>query len=164
MGYPYWDLRQGTPPPRPGWVVPQVPTHHPAIQTWLEGRGYTWGTPHHPDLARGTPGTPTIQTWGGMPPPRPGMGYPPCRPEMGNHHTDLEWGTPHWNLGWRTPHPDLGWGTPDWDLGQGTPSQTWDGVPPSPLRCGLTNKLKTVPSPILRMQAVINLSLAKTWN
>ena len=50
--------------------------------------------------------------------------------------------------------PDLGWCTP--------PGQTWDGVPspwtwlgyPPPPRCELTNKLKTVPSPILRMRAV----------
>ena len=48
------------------------------------------------------------------------------------------------------------------------PVQTWNGVPPPPARpwmgypppppprCWLTNKLKTVPSPILRIRAVKN--------
>ena len=54
------------------------------------------------------------------------------------------------------PYPDLGWGTPP-------PIETWDGVCPHPdlgrgtlppSRCELTNKLKTVPSPILRMRVV----------
>ena len=33
------------------------------------------------------------------------------------------------------------------------PSSPYQGTPP-PSRCGLTNKLKTLPSPILRMRAV----------
>ena len=65
----------------------------------------------------------------GTPLARPGIGYSPlARPGMGS-----------------PPRPDLGWGTP--------PRPDW-GTPP-PTRCGLTNKLKTVPSPILRMRAVI---------
>ena len=90
------------------------------------------GTPSQ--VQRGT----LSQVWGGTPSqvwgvPHP-MGYlpgqtwdgvPPC-PDMG-------WGTP--------PHLDLGWGTPPHlDLRWGTPR-----------KCGLTNKLKTVPSPILRI-------------
>ena len=76
------------------------------------------------------PGGPHPDLVGGVPwvpPSRPGMGYPP------------------------PPRPGMGYSPP--------PSQTWDGVPPPdltgyPPRCGLTNKLKTVPSPILRMRAV----------
>ena len=44
--------------------------------------GGTLGTPHHPDLVGGHPGTP----------------YP-----------DLRWGTPYLDLGWGTPYPDLRW-------------------------------------------------------
>ena len=62
------------------------------------------------------------------------------------------------SAGWGTPHLDLEWGTPH-QL-DGVPLWTWDGVPPFPSRCGLTNKLKTVPSPILRMRREKNLSQA----
>ena len=78
-------------------------------------------------------------------------------------------GTPS-SAGWwgRVPHPvqtlngilpSVGWGTTH----PFPPVETWDGVAPpfrpgmrylSPSRCGLTNKLETVPSPILRMRAV----------
>ena len=129
-----------------------------------------WGTPHqqngvppHPELGWGTPlfktwdGVLLIQAWDGVPPQSrpvmgcllsrcglshkvkklpshippisrtgypplfgPGMGYPPSRPGMG------------------TPCPDLGWGTP--------PVQMCDGVPPM-VRCGLSHKVKILPSP-----------------
>ena len=80
-----------------------------------------------------------IQTWlGGTHPDLVG-GYPGYPPQP-----DVGWGTPPWpDLGWGTPQPDLGWDTP--------PRPDWGTPPP---RCGLTNKLKTVPSPILRMRAV----------
>ena len=117
------------PPCRSGLGVPQGT---PTIQTWL-------GYPHHPDLTKEPPphrpdlaGIPlTIQTW---------MGYP-------THHSDLAEVPPTIQTwpGYPPHHPDLarvppppfrpGWGTP-------------------PLWCELTNKLKTVPSPILRMRAV----------
>ena len=41
-----------------------------------------------------------------------------------------------------------------WEQGT-SPTLTWDGVlPPPPSRCGLTHKVKILPSPILRMRAV----------
>ena len=110
------------------------------IQSWWgstpsrPGWRVIWGTHHHPDLAGGYPRVPTtIQTWLGVP-----QGTP--------HHSDLpppsrpDWGTPPtiqiW-LGYPHPHhPDLA------------------GVPPPPSKYGLTNKLKTVPSPILRIRAI----------
>ena len=80
------------------------------------------------------------------PPSRPGMGYPPPpppRPGTGYHHPDLGWGTPPPKTWDRVP-PHT------WD--RVPPTQTWDGVPPSPHKCGL----KVLPSPILRMRAVMN--------
>ena len=73
------------------------------------------------------------------------------------------WGVPPvqtWERG--IPHqldgvpscPDLGRGYPRPDLGSGTPHQL-DGVAPPP-RYELTDKLKILPFPILRMRAVIN--------
>ena len=124
------------------------------------------GVPPPPDLGWGTPhqldGVPPTWTSDGVPPiswmEYPShldlgcgtsiswMGYPPC--------LDLGWGIP---ISWMGYHPclDLGWGTPAWDvvppsrsgMGYPPPVQTWDGVPPPPSMCGLTNKLKTVPSP-----------------
>ena len=68
-------------------------------------------------------------------------------------------------LGGTPPYPGdtyLGQGYPPWlggtYLGQGVPTLVWDtnlrwdGVLPP--RCGQTNKLKLLPSPILRMRAV----------
>ena len=96
---------------------------------------YCGGRVPHPVMVGGTPGTPppTIQTWLGypLPPPsRPGPGGYPRYPPP--HHPDLAGVTPP-----PPHHPDLA----------GLP-------PPPPSRCWLTNKLKTVPSPILRMRAV----------
>ena len=51
-------------------------------------------------------------------------------------------GTPH--------HPDLAGGYPRYP----PPLRPGRSTPPTPSRCGLTNKLKTVPSPFLRMRAV----------
>ena len=102
--------------------------------------------PHHQDLD----GVPPIQTWMGYPPPsRTGLCTPTIQTWLGYpHHPGLArvppsssrpgQGTPH--------HPDL--------AGVPPTIQTWLGYPP-PSRCRLTNKLKTVPSPILRMQVVI---------
>ena len=107
----------------------------PTIQTWLRG---------------GYPGYPlTIQTWmGGTPGTShypdlvrgyPGMEYPP----------DLGQVSPRPRTGYPPP-PDLGWGT----------LQTWDGVLPTP-RPGtgyplpeMVDKVKTLPSVILRMRGV----------
>ena len=96
--------------------------------------------PHHPDLAR----VPPIKTWVGYPPPsRPGWGLPPptIKTWPGYPLTIQTWlGYPQ--IQTRPGYPPQpsrpGWGTP----------------PPPPSRCGLTYKLKTVPSPILRMRAV----------
>ena len=136
-----------------------------------DGEGYSeypppsrpgWGTPHHPDLAR----VPPIQTWLGYLPNHPDLVWVPPLPSRPG------WGTPPLSrAGWGTPpYPDLAGVPPNHpDLvgvpappptsrpGRGTPHpptiQTWLGYPP-PSRGELTNKLKTVPSPILRMRAV----------
>ena len=113
--------------------------------------------PHHPDLVRGGtssrpgqggyPGYPTtIQTWSGVPHPDLARGYqgtllgtpPPSRPSwVPPHHQDLA----------RVPPPASrpGWGTPP------THHPDLTGVPPPPVEVW-TDKLKTVPSPILGMR------------
>ena len=182
-GYPIQSWL-GSIPSRPGWGGYPTPSSHGGGRypgtPWpgLDGGGVphpvmgypphhldlAGGYPHHPDLARGTPGT--------LPPSRPGMGYPPP--------SDLGWGTPHhqpWDgvpptirpgMGYPpTIRPGMGYPPPS-RPGWGTPqSSDLAGVPPPPSRpgwgtppgsrCGLTNKLKTVPSPILRMRAVIRI-------
>ena len=125
----------GTPPSRPGWGVPWVPYHHPHL-----ARGGTLGTPYHPHLAGGYPGyPPTIKTWPGYPPIQTWLGYPPP-------HTIKTW--PGYPL--PTIQTWLGYSPPP------PPSRPDRGTPPPPSRCELTNKLKTVPFPILRMRAVIS--------
>ena len=76
------------PPSRPGQGVPRVPPssrpsrgyprYPPTIQTWpgipqvLPHPDLGWGTPHHPDLDRGSPGYPPHHPdlgWGNTPPP-----------------------------------------------------------------------------------------------
>ena len=75
----------------------------------------------------------------------------------------LDGGTPHQSAGWG---PDLGWGTPHLDLGWDPPPiQTWDEVSPLASRPGMgypspppramVDKVKTLPSVILRLRAVI---------
>ena len=95
------------------------------IQAWLGGYLIPgWGYPI-PCLDLG---------WGtschldGVPPPISWIRYPSPPPGPG-----MGYPTPP---GWGNPRPDLGWGTP----------------PQS--RCGLTNKLKTVPCPIFQMRGV----------
>ena len=145
--------------------VPRVPPHHPDLTGVL---------PYHPDLAGGTLATPTIQNYlynsplntlptllgrrtiqawpggypGYPPPSRPDWGTPlPSRPGLGTppHHQDLAGVPPPSRPGWGTLHH------PDQTRVPPPTIQTWLGTPP---RCELINKLKTVPSPILRMQAV----------
>ena len=114
-------------------------------------------------------GTHSLDLGWGIPLPGPGLGYP----------LDLGWYSPHLDLGWGTFHLDLGWGTFHLDLGYPSPGPrmgylpnwTWDrvspcldlgwGIPPhlnqgwgTPPIEVWTDKLKTVPSPILRMRAV----------
>ena len=123
-------LRPGTPP-----------------QTW------TWDPPYpdldlgppHPDLALGPSHPPTL-TWTWDPPTWTWTWDPP--------YSDLDLGP---------PHPDLDLGPPLPGPGLGTPPLTWTwdpphpdldlGPPPPPVEVW-TDKLKTVPSPILRMRAV----------
>ena len=78
-------------------------------------------------------------------------------------YLDLDLGPPpHPDLDLGPPHPELDLGPPLPRLGT-PPTRTWTWDPPypdldlgpPPPRCELTNKLKTVPSPILRMRAVI---------
>ena len=84
---------------------------------------------------------------GGVPHPvMDGEGYP-IQSWMGVPSPTWTWnGYPHLDLGWGTPCPDLKWGTPP-------PPHRQDRVPPS--RWWLTHKVKLLPSPILRMRAVI---------
>ena len=144
MVYPSPEPGMGYPPPGPGWGTPAwTLTYSPSrpgmgylpIQTWLGG---TPGTPHHPDLAGGYPGYP--------PPSTPGQGYP--------HHPDLAWVPPTIQTSPGYPPSRPGWGTPTIQtrLGYPPPSGPGWGTPLS--RCGLTKKLKTVPSPILWIWAV----------
>ena len=137
----------------PGWLK----TLPPPSQVW-GGRGGTpsqvSGVPHPRSGGYPIPGLGgtlsqvwgyPIQTWfGGVPHndlvqggSRPGMGYPPARPGIGYPPSQT------WD-GVTPSQPDLGWGT-------APPPRPDLGTPPW---CGLTNKLKTVPSPILRMRAV----------
>ena len=94
---------------------------------------------HHLDLPGGTSGTSQV-----LPhhPDLAGVLLPPSRPGWGTpyHHPDLT-GVP-------LHHPDLAGVPPQ-------PSRPGCGTNPSSM-CELTNKLKTVPSPILRMRAVIS--------
>ena len=120
------------------------------IQTW------SWGVPH-PDLVGGHPGYPPHHPdlVRGVTPSRPGWGAP----QVPLHHPDLEWGTlltwdgvpTYLDLGWGTPLPRPEMGYPPY------PDLRW-GTPP-PRKCELTNKLKTVPSPILWMRAVMTLEV-----
>ena len=113
----------------------------------------------------GVPGVPPL-------PSRPGQGVPqvPPHPDLARgdpgypHHQDLVGRYPGYPLTiqtWDGVHPpDLGWSTPPWP-GTGYPP------PPRPgmgLRCELTNKLKTVPSPILRMRVVTRRRLSRQRN
>ena len=127
-------IPQGTPWSRPGMGyhlyqldgVPPVQTRDlvPSPISWM---GY------HPMPGPGPGMGYPIQTRDGIPPPISWMGTTPPAPGPGM-------GYPHLNL-------DLGWGTPLSRPGMGYP-------PSPPSRCELTNKLKTVPSPIIRMRAV----------
>ena len=128
MGYPP-DLRWGTPPDL-RWGYPSRP-----------GMGYT-----PPDLGWGNPPTPRPGTKSPPGPktgyaPGPGTGYPPppsiastwyAAGGMPLAFTQEDFLVINWGV--RPPYLDLRWGTP--------PPWVW------------TDKLKTVPSPILRMRAV----------
>ena len=120
-------------------------------------------------------GVPQSQVWGGTPSqvrgePIPGLGDTPSRPGQGEGCTlgtsllrpGMEYPLPGPGMGY-PPYLDLGWGTP--------PTWTWDVVPPLPrpemgtphlvLRWGIpsppemVDKVKTLPSVILRMRAVM---------
>ena len=105
-------------------------------------------------MEKGTPGKgySPIHTWEWGTPPTSWMGYPPVQ--------TWEWGTPHQLDG--VPPPSrpgngvtplsAGWGTPPHQLDGVPPAQTWDRVPPPP---EMVDKVKTLPSVILRMRAVI---------
>ena len=131
------------------------------------------------------PGVTPSHIWGGPCPrpgdiPRPGSGGYPIPGPGGVPHPRSWGGTPSQVQGGthprsgeeRVPPPDPGYPpSQTWD--GAPPSQTWDGVPPldltgvpPPQSCELTNKLKTVPSPILRMRAVkiIQIAIAQTMD
>ena len=79
---------------------------------------------------------PLTQTWTWYPPYLDlDLGPPPTQ--------TWTWDPPTRTWTWDPPHPDLDLGPPHPDLDLGPPPRVW------------TDKLKTVPSPILRMWAVI---------
>ena len=153
-GYPRWGTPHwGTPPARsdggyPRWGVPKV--GYP-----LSGYPH-WGTPW-PGLTGGT--------WGGVPPTRvpparyPPLGYPLSGqvwqgvPEVGYPHQVPPPGYPPGQVRWGVPKGDTplrvppGW---TW-LRYPPPDWTWLGYPPPP---GV-NRLKTLPSLVLRTRSVI---------
>ena len=90
----------------------------------------TWGV-LHPRSEEGAP--PSIQTWNGVPPSRPGQSMVP--------HSRLVW------MDGGTPCSDLGLGTPTWTW-DGVPS-TWDGVPPPVTWMGYLHQLDGYPNPDL---------------
>ena len=170
-----------------GWCTPKwtwdgvPPVSWIGYPTWDGVPPVSWMGYPHLDLGWGDP-LPGLGMWyphqlDGVPPPGPGMEYP--GPDLGwSTPPSAGWGTLHLDLGWGTSiqtwgtcYPDLGWGTP-YQLDGVPPAWTWDGVPYPDLgyplsrpgmgyplsRCELTNKLKTVPSPILWMQAVISIN------
>ena len=170
----------GTPPSRPGMGLP--PFHQqdrvPPIWTWDEYPSpinrmrvlpppvWAWDgiPPSRPGLGYPPPlsavwSIPPIQTWdGATPPPHQQDGVPPI-------WTWDEYNSPISRMRVLLPPSlGLGWGTPiqtpDSSL-EYPPIQTWDGVlppsrpgipPPPPAR---VNRLKILPSLILRMRAVI---------
>ena len=82
-----------------------------------------------------------IQSWWGGTPSSHGGGT------RGTPHLELGWGTPlHLDLGWGTPH--LGWSTPQTGMGYPPPDLGWASPPK------MVDKVKTLPSVILRMRAV----------
>ena len=128
----------------------------------------------HPVVMGSWPGMGTpIQSWGGVPPSslergtsiQSQQGDTSIQPWRG---LDLGWVPPVWR--WDTPHcgPEMVVSLPSWTWDGGCPPPSWPGtgvppclhygVPPPhptpPSRCGLTHKVKILPSPILRMRAV----------
>ena len=71
-------------------------------------------------------------------------------------------GTPHPDLGWGTPHQQNGVPPPVWTWDEVPSIWTWDGVTPPPKsrpemgypHLASVNRLKLLPSVILRMRAV----------
>ena len=131
-------------------------------------------------LSRGRGGTLTRD---GLPPPHlvgvrypsPGRGRVYPIPGQGTPHPDLawgggpvlargylipDWGTPSWGTpsqDWGTPQEGPGtshWGTPWKRHGTSGSIMGWRWGTP---RCGQTNKLKLLPSPILRMRVVMTI-------
>ena len=138
LGYAQGTPTWGTPHPDLAGGYPRYPhLGYSPILTWL-GVPWVppaWGTPHS-DLARGYPGnhpawyTPPCWTWLGYPPDCTWLGYPsPTGPHQ-------------------VPPPVEPGGVPPWlDLTR---------VPPPPAG---VDRLKTLPSLILRMRSVTNLQL-----
>ena len=113
--------------------------------------------PSAPEGGRGYPLPRWVHSisWMGYPLSRLGMGYPPHHKLDGvPSHPDLGRGypPPHQLYG-VPPHHQLDGVPPHPDLGRGYPLIRWLGYPPP--RCGLTHKLKLLPSLILRMRAVM---------
>ena len=137
-GYPFQGW--GTPVRSGWWGVPWVP---PPSRPDL-------GTPHH------LPWVPlTIQTWLGYPPPcRPVWGIPYPWDGVPPPPSKPGWGTPHPRpeMGYPPPsRPGLGTPHPRPEMGYPPTIQVWTGYPPPPAS---VDRLKILPSPILRMRAV----------
>ena len=109
----------------------------------MGGRGWV----PHPVLTRGIP-HPVLMGGGGVgyPHPVPTWGCAPIQ--------SSQWVPPILDLRWDTPCPGPEIGDPQsWTWDRGTTHQK-DRIPPL-LRCGLTHKVKILPSTIFRMRAAI---------
>ena len=129
---------RGYPVPGPGGTPSQVQGGYS-----IPGPG---GTPSQ--VQGGTPSQ--VQ---GVPHPRSGVGWGYPIPGPGGYPVP-GWGyppPPYLDLGWDTPLPRPGMGYP--------PYPAWDGVPPPEM----VDKVKTLPSVILRMRAVIIFFLKTAW-
>ena len=139
----------GTPARSWWWGYPGYPTHHPDL-----ARG-TLGTPHHEDLAGYPPpsrlGWGTPHPWDGIPPTiQIWMGYPPCQTWDGV--------TPHQELAGVPPHPKP-------EMGYPPIIQTWMGYPLLPPHRNVNRQapVKTVLSLVLRTRAVTTTKLLFVW-
>ena len=131
-----------------------------------------WGVPH-PIMGGGTPSShgqrvPHPVLCRGGTSSSPGQGGTPSSPGQGGTPFSPGWGigvTPSSSELAVPPTIQIWDGIPPSRPGMGyAPIQTWDGVPPRPplppthppSSCGLTHNVKILPSPILRMRAVIS--------
>ena len=142
----------GYPSPVPGWANPSPVLGYPQ-----PGLGYPLKGPGTRDLGKNLGlGYLLQRAWNQRPGKEHGPGVPTGK-DLGPETQERTWA---WGTHWKGP----GTTDPGKNLGLGTP-QKWPGTrhlgknlglgTPPPPRCGLANKLKILPSPILRMRGVV---------